>query len=125
MRQTKIIQTKVINALSVADYEEQFNSIMREVATKNPTFSQDKQNPLLCFVYYELKESVAETLLDEFTLSGKKMQCASCPYFFMNEDRRMKARCLLHRLIIEPNRSCCEEYLEELVAKQGKPNKSE
>ena len=120
MKKVDVTQVKVISALSASDYEERFNAALRELAIYSPTFKQDDTNPFLCFVYYTLPgEPIPETLHDEFTLAGRKMQCADCPYFFMNEDKRMKARCLLHRCIIEPNKECCEEYLEEVKAAEG------
>lgn len=119
MRKANIPQVKVIDAHSALDYEEQFNRVMREVGHLKPQFRQDTTNPFLCFIYYEVEnEPVPETLLDEFTIQGRIMQCGNCPYFFLQEDKRMKARCLLHHWVIDPERSCCEEYLAEVKASE-------
>lgn len=120
MKKIKVQQTKVINAVSAEDYEEQFNSAMWNLATKSPTFKQNEANPLLAFIYYfEESDPIPETIQDEFIIAGRRMQCGNCPYFFMQEDKRMKARCLLHHWIVTAERECCTDYLEEVKASEG------
>lgn len=124
MKKVEMTQVKVIDATSGFDFEQQFNTSMRELSSFNPTFEATPGLPWAGKIFYRVKsDPIPESLADEFKLAGKRMQCVGCPYFFMNEDKRMKARCLLHSFIVEPNRECCEEYLAEVIAKEGHPGK--
>ena len=120
MRKENVIQVEVIDAHNASDYKEKFNRTMRELSSKKPTFKQDSVNPFLVFIYYtEEGICVPETLSDEFKLAGRDMRCGECPYFFVNEDKRYGARCLIHRCIVRADRECCDEYLEEVKAREG------
>lgn len=124
MKRVELTQVRVIDAECGSDFEEQFNTAMKELSSLKPVFEAVPGMPWSGKIFYKVKsDPIAESLADEFKLAGRTMQCGNCPYFFLNEDRRMKARCLLHQFIVEPGRECCEEYLAEVIAREGHPRK--
>ena len=95
MLREKFTQVIVIETKDGAEYQRQFNEIMRDLAPYEVRYQNPTNVPgHCCYIYYDEEKVVPENAKDELELKGVHLICGMCPYYEDPKDGRVKkGRC--------------------------------
>lgn len=114
-------QIKVIEAENAKSFEAAFNTAMRELATRHPSYQLDISN-YRAFITYEQDEKEAESIADEYEIIGTTFTCGQCPYIEVPCDGRIKwCRCTYTDDLKKMSSPCCNTFYEKLSKGQITP----
>lgn len=83
-------QIAVVEAETAVDFQNKFNSIIQELAEREPAYRFIESKPFCAIITYTEKKKIIENVMDEYNESGIKYKCKHCPYLEDPQDRRIK-----------------------------------
>lgn len=87
---TKLVR-RVVSSSDVREYEETFNKVAEELASKSPTIKDIFENGTLSTVFtYEITKQIPECAKDKLELEGLRFTCGECPYLEDDGDKRRR-----------------------------------
>lgn len=116
MRRIEKVKLKVIAEETPEDFEVMFNLTMDQLAVHDPEFTfKDVPDKFCAYVTWIEKETIIETIEDEFFAQGIKRKCKECPYFEPDEDGRIvTGTCCEHDERVRKDKPACELYYKRL-----------
>ena len=81
MKQHTYQQIRVISSNNPADFQEQFNQALTELASKNPKVEFNMTQGHCAYIMYQETMQAPETSEDEFALAGISFHCRNCPKY--------------------------------------------
>lgn len=90
MRVNVFPQIAVVESESAVDFQNKFNSTIRQLAEKNPEYRIIEKDSFCAIITYTEKERVIENVKDEYNEAGIHYRCKHCPYLEDPKDKRIK-----------------------------------
>lgn len=121
MIREKFTQVVVIQTTDGAEYQRQFNEIMRNLAEAEVTYETPANVPgHCCYIYYKEEIVTPENAKDRLELKGITLVCGECPFYEEPHDgRRKKGRCRIKD--DEPvwyEKTACNVMCEKVLSKE-------
>lgn len=109
---------RTIQEKSPEVFDAKLNSLMEEVALKNPSSERFFDASIGHCAYVKWTETIIEpeNARDEYSLKGIEYVCGECPFFVLQKDRRIKySVCNKGEKVWYEHSACVELY--ELIKK--------
>lgn len=108
-------QIAVVHSDNAADFQNQFNSKIRELADYEPKPIFVEREGLCAIITYTMKERVIENVSDEYHEAGIHYKCKHCPYIERPDDRRIKhCSCGLYGTRVHTDQEACDLFYSQL-----------
>lgn len=115
MKDTKFKQCACISEASADAFQEAANAILAQVP--EPEIIIDKTKPFTMYVFYNVRRSTPETLLELLEMldtDGGRAICENCPAFIRDQDKRRKrGKCWRKNTETRADGRACELYYLE------------
>ena len=115
MKDTKFKQCACISETSAGAFQDAANAILAQLP--DPEIVIDKSKPFTMYVFYNVKRSTPETVLELLEMldkDGGNAHCEDCPAFIRCKDKRKKwGRCRRKPEPVRSDARACELYYLE------------
>ena len=111
MRNDKLKQCACISEQSAGAFQDAANALLARVP--NPEIVLDQTRPFTMYVFYTVNRPMPETILELLEMMDKDgtAQCADCPAFIRDADKRRKrGKCKLRAGEFRQDLPACEFY---------------
>ena len=108
-------KTLIIESHSPEEVTEQLNKVLKEYRNCDVKFTKNYHPSIGHYVDVEWTEVtvIPESVRDEFHLKGITHYCGECPYYHINDDRRMKySYCEKGNKVWCEREACEQRYIE-------------
>lgn len=121
-RNKSIRQFRCIVSHNAADFQNELNETMRELAPYDPQYETDIHGPdLRALIWFDEKQ--ASSVREEFEMEGIRYICRECPLHDVNTDgRRKRVSCkYAENGVTHLDHACCEYFYKLLKQNRIEP----
>lgn len=107
-------QIAVVESDSAIDFQNKFNSTIKDLAEQNPDFKFIEGAKFCAIITYTTKEKIIENAMDEYWAAGIRYKCKHCPYLEDPQDKRIKYCTCGIKGSTHKDANACVTFYEEL-----------